>query len=46
VALAWQKNEAGEIAERVDKRHDLGGQAAARLADGLILSPPFAPVPC
>src|SRR5258708_30974276 len=46
VALAWQKDEAGEIAKRIDERHDLGGQAAARLADGLILSPPFAPVPC
>ena len=46
VALTRQQNEANEIAERVDQRQDLGGQAAARAANGLILSPPFAPVPC
>jgi hypothetical protein len=45
VALAGQQDEAGEIAEPIDERDDLGGQAAARLADGLILCPPFAPVP-
>ncbi len=28
-----------EIAERIDQRRDLGGQAAAGLADGLIFSP-------
>jgi len=46
VALAGQKHEANEIAEGVDKDHDFGGQAATRAAYGLILSPPFAPVPC
>ena len=46
VALARQQDEAREVAERVDQRHDLGGQAAARLADSLISSPPFAPPPC
>ena len=46
VTLAGQKHEANQIAERVDQGHDLGRQAAARAADGLILSPPFAPVPC
>jgi hypothetical protein len=46
VALAWQKHEAHQIAERIDKHRNLGGRAAARFADGLILSPPFAPVPC
>ena len=46
VTLARQQHEAGQIAERVDERRDLGRQAAARFADGLILSPPFAPVPC
>src|SRR5512134_2092428 len=46
VPLARQQNEAHEIAERIDQRHDLGRQTAARLADGLIFSPPFAPVPC
>jgi hypothetical protein len=44
--LARQQHEADEIAERVDERCNLRRQAAARLADGLILSPPFAPVPC
>ena len=39
-------NEADQIAERIHKRHDLGGQAAARAPDGLTRSPPFAPVPC
>src|SRR5207344_865163 len=46
VALAGQKHEANEIAEGVDQGHDFGGQAATRAAYGLILSPPFAPVPC
>jgi hypothetical protein len=46
VALAGQKNEAYEIAERVDHCDDLGGQATPRPANGLISSPPFAPVPC
>ncbi len=46
VALARQQQEAGEIAQGIDQRHDLGGQTAARPADGLILSPPFAPLPC
>ena len=46
VPLAWQRHEADQIAERIDDHRDLGRQAAARFADGLILSPPFAPVPC
>ena len=46
VTLAGQKDEANEIAEGVDQGHDFGGQAATRAAYGLILSPPFAPVPC
>jgi hypothetical protein len=46
VSLAGQKNETDQIAEPIDERCNLGGQAAARFADGLILSPPFAPVPC
>jgi hypothetical protein len=46
VPLARQQHEAHQIAERVDERCNLRRQAAARLADGLILSPPFAPVPC
>src|SRR3712207_5378997 len=44
VALAGQQDEAHQIAEGVDEGDDLGGQAAARAADGLILGPPFAPL--
>ena len=46
VTLARQQHEAEQIAERIDKRRNLRRQAAARLADGLLLRPPFAPVPC
>src|SRR6516225_9579287 len=46
VPLARQKHEADQIAERIYDDRDLRRQAAARFADGLILSPPFAPVPC
>src|SRR3984893_834973 len=46
VTLAGKKNEADQIAQRICQRHDLGSQAAARAADGLIESPPFAPVAC
>jgi len=46
VTLAGQQREFGEVAERVDQGQNLGGQAAARLADRLSGSPPFAPVPC
>jgi hypothetical protein len=44
--LTGQEHEADQIAERIDDHRDLRRQAAARFADGLILSPPFAPVPC
>jgi hypothetical protein len=46
VPLARQQDEARQIAQRIDERDDLGRQPAARPADGLILSPPFAPAPC
>ena len=46
VTLARQQDEARQIAQRIDKRDDLGRQTAARVADGLILRPPFAPAPC
>ncbi len=46
VTLARQEPEAHQIAKRVDKRCNLRRQAAARLADGLILKSPFSPVPC
>jgi hypothetical protein len=41
VALAREQDESRQIAQGIDKRHDLGRQSAARLADGLILSPPY-----
>lgn len=46
VTLAGQEDKARKIAKRIDQRHDLGRQAAARSADSLISSPPLAPVPC
>src|SRR4028119_1215639 len=44
VALAGQQKEAHQGAESVDEGEDLGGQAAARAADGLIAGPPLAPL--
>ncbi|TQM89495.1 hypothetical protein BD293_4514 [Roseinatronobacter monicus] len=44
VSLTGQENEVGQVSERVDQSNDLGGQSAARAPDGLILSPPFAPL--
>jgi hypothetical protein len=44
MGLTGQENEVGQVSERVDHRHDLGGQSAARVPDGLILGPPFAPL--
>jgi hypothetical protein len=44
VALAGQQDEAHQIAEGIDEGDDLGGQAAARAADRLILGPPLAPL--
>jgi hypothetical protein len=41
VTLAWPQNEAREVAQRIDQRHDPGRQPAARSADGLISSPPL-----
>ena len=41
MTLARHQDEAHKIAQRIDQRHDLGCQAAARPADGLILSPPL-----
>ena len=46
VTVARQQDEARHTAQRIDKCDDLGGQPTARAADGLILSPPFAPAPC
>jgi hypothetical protein len=44
--LARQQNKPHQTAQRIDERHNLGCQPAPRCADGLILSPPFAPAPC
>jgi hypothetical protein len=44
MALARQQHEAHEVAEGVDEGDDLGGQAAAGAADGLLPGPPFAPL--
>ena len=44
VPLARQQDEVDQVAERIDQRDDLRGQAAARAPNGLALSPPFAPV--
>ena len=46
VTLAGQQDKARQIAQRIDESDDLGGQPSTRPADGLILSPPFAPAPC
>ena len=46
VPLPRQQDEAYEIAQRINQSDDLGRQATARTPDGLILGPPFAPVPC
>jgi hypothetical protein len=46
MTLARQQNKARQIAQGIDQKNDFRRQAAARFADGLILSPPFAPVPC
>src|SRR3712207_2096990 len=44
MALARQQHEAHQVAQRVHQGDDLGGQAATGAADGLRLSPPFAPL--
>jgi hypothetical protein len=42
--LAWHQDKAHQVAKCIDQRHDFGCQAAFRAPDGLILSPPLAPV--
>src|SRR5215213_8552185 len=44
VALARQQHEAHQVAQRVHQGDDLGGQAATGAADGLMPSPPLAPL--
>jgi hypothetical protein len=43
--VARQQDEADQIAERISERQDLRRPAALGPADGLALSPPFAPWP-
>jgi hypothetical protein len=45
MAIARQENEADKIAQCVCQCEDFGRPAPFRLADGLTLSPPFAPCP-
>src|SRR6202043_3287786 len=44
-ALPRQQDESHQIAEGIGERQDLGRHAAFGAADGLALSPPFAPCP-
>lgn len=44
-AMAGQQDEPHQVPERVGQREDFSGPATLRLADGLILGPPFAPCP-
>ena len=44
--LACRQEEADRAAQAADSHMDFGRQAAARTPDGLILSPPFAPLAC
>ena len=45
MALARQQNEADQITQCIGEREDFRRQAAFGLANGLALSPPFAPCP-
>src|SRR5918912_3385953 len=45
VTLTGQQDETHQVAQRIDQRQDLGRHAALGAADGLALSPPFAPCP-
>ena len=46
VDLAGSCDQAQRVAQSIDGDVDLGGQAAARAPDRLILNPPFAPAAC
>ncbi len=43
IALAWQEFEPNKVAQRIGQCQNFRRQTATRLADGLALSPPFAP---
>lgn len=44
MSLTRQDNKVEQVSERIDQRHDLGGQSAARAPDGLSVSSPLAPL--
>ena len=44
--VAGGENEADWAAQPADGKMNFSGQAAARASDGLIVSPPFAPLAC
>ena len=45
ISVAGQEDEADKIAQCIGQGEDFGRPTAFRLADGLVLSPPFAPCP-
>lgn len=45
VTVTRQENETNKIAQCICQRNDFGRPTPFRLADGLILRPPFAPCP-
>jgi hypothetical protein len=44
--LAGGEHEANGTSQATHSQMDFGAQAASRASDGLILSPPFAPLAC
>ena len=44
MALTGQQHETDQVSQGVHQGDDLGGQASSRSPDGLILSPPLAPL--
>src|ERR1700712_2523921 len=44
VALSRQQDEADEVAQGIDQRDDFARQVATRASDGMLFSPPFAPL--
>jgi hypothetical protein len=44
MALAGKQHEPDQASQCIHQGDDLGGQASSRSADGLILSPPLAPL--
>lgn len=45
-SLARGEDETDRASQSAHSQVDLGAQAASRASDGLILSPPFAPLAC